>query len=131
MISISFVTDLYLFFSTIQKRDYSAPLTAAFLFADSLTHGAYGHAPIDLDVVSYNTLIKACCYRGAIWRALNIINEVMPQKGIEPDTYSYNVIMHGLARMVRQIHFPTRIYTFALWKITYSASFEILFLVPF
>ena len=80
-------------------RDWSLALTAAFAFADSLTHGACGHDPIDLDVVGWNILIKACCRRGAIHRALKILNETMPQKGIEPDTYSYNTILAALARV--------------------------------
>lgn len=81
------------------NRDYSVPLTAAFAFADSLTHGACGHDPIELNVISYNTLIKVCCYRGAIWRAIHILNDVMPRKGIAPDTISYNSVMHALARV--------------------------------
>lgn len=80
-------------------RDWSLALTAAFAFADSLTHGACGHDPIELDVVGWNILIKACCRRGAIHRALKILNETMPQKGIEPDTYSYNTILAALARV--------------------------------
>jgi len=80
-------------------RDWSLALTAAFAFADSLTHGACGHDPIELDVVGWNTLIKACCRRGAIHRALKILNETMPQKGIEPDAYSYNTILAALARV--------------------------------
>eukprot|EP00986_Skeletonema_menzelii_P003720 scaffold1185_cov143-Skeletonema_menzelii.AAC.14 len=80
-------------------RDWSLALTAAFAFADSLTHGACGHDPIELDVVGWNILIKACCRRGAIHRALKILNETMPQKGIEPDTYSYNTVLAALARV--------------------------------
>ena len=80
-------------------RDWSLALTAAFAFADSLTHGACGHDPVELDVVGWNILIKACCRRGAIHRALKILNETMPQKGIEPDTYSYNTILAALARV--------------------------------
>lgn len=80
-------------------RDWSLALTAAFAFADSLTHGACGHNPIELGVVGWNTLIKACCRRGAIHRALKILNETMPQKGLQPDTYSYNTILAALARV--------------------------------
>jgi pentatricopeptide repeat protein len=80
-------------------REWSISLTAAFAFADSLTHGACGHAPIELNVGSWNCLIKACCYRGAFHRALKILNETMPQKGIEPDSFSYNTILAGLARV--------------------------------
>eukprot|EP00571_Detonula_confervacea_P004405 CAMPEP_0172321644 /NCGR_PEP_ID=MMETSP1058-20130122/43929_1 /TAXON_ID=83371 /ORGANISM="Detonula confervacea, Strain CCMP 353" /LENGTH=773 /DNA_ID=CAMNT_0013037211 /DNA_START=86 /DNA_END=2407 /DNA_ORIENTATION=- len=80
-------------------REWSLTLTAAFAFADSLTHGACGHEPIELDVGGWNCLIKACCYRGAFHRALKILNETMPQKGIEPDSFSYNTILAGLARV--------------------------------
>mmetsp|Transcript_3717 Transcript_3717/g.8419 ORF Transcript_3717/g.8419 Transcript_3717/m.8419 type:complete len:803 (+) Transcript_3717:139-2547(+) len=80
-------------------REYSLALTAAFAFADSLTHGACGHDPIELDVVGWNCLIKACCHRGAFHRALKILNETMPQRGIEPDSYSYNTLLAGFARV--------------------------------
>lgn len=80
-------------------REWSLTLTAAFAFADSLTHGACGHDPIELDVGGWNCLIKACCYRGAFHRALKILNETMPQKGIEPDSFSYNALLAGLARV--------------------------------
>ena len=80
-------------------REWSLSLTAAFAFADSLTHGACGHDPIELNVGGWNCLVKACCYRGAFHRALKILNETMPQKGIEPDSYSYNTILAGLARV--------------------------------
>ena len=75
-------------------------LTAAFAFADSLTHGACGHGPIQLDLTSWNILIKACCYRGALWRAMEILNDTLPKNGIRPDTFSYNTILAGLARVV-------------------------------
>lgn len=78
---------------------YSLSLTAAFAFADSLAHGACGHDPVELDVVGWNCLIKACCHRGALHRAIRILDETMPQKGIEPDTYSYNTLLAGLARV--------------------------------
>lgn len=80
-------------------HEWSLSLTAAFAFADSLTHGACGHDPIELDVGSWNCLIKACCYRGAFHRAFKILNETMPQKGIKPDSFSYNTILAGLARV--------------------------------
>eukprot|EP00584_Thalassiosira_punctigera_P009595 CAMPEP_0172547404 /NCGR_PEP_ID=MMETSP1067-20121228/16948_1 /TAXON_ID=265564 ORGANISM="Thalassiosira punctigera, Strain Tpunct2005C2" /NCGR_SAMPLE_ID=MMETSP1067 /ASSEMBLY_ACC=CAM_ASM_000444 /LENGTH=758 /DNA_ID=CAMNT_0013334489 /DNA_START=33 /DNA_END=2309 /DNA_ORIENTATION=+ len=80
-------------------REWSLSLTAAFAFADSLTHGACGHDPIELDVSGWNCLIKACCHRGAFHRALKILNETMPQKGIDPDSVSYNTILAGLARV--------------------------------
>lgn len=81
------------------EHEWSSSLTAAFAFADSLTHGACGHEPIELDVGAWNCLIKSCCYRGALQRALNILDKTMPQKGIEPDIYSYNTILAGLARV--------------------------------
>ena len=82
------------------EHDWSLSLTAAFAFADSLTHGACGHDPIELNITAWNTLIKACCYRGAFHRALKILNETLPQKGVDPDSISYNTILAGLARVV-------------------------------
>ena len=84
-----------------QEKEWSPSLTAAFAFADSLTYGACGHQPIALDKTSWNTLIKVCCYRGAIFRALEILNETMPRNNIEPDVFSYNTILEALARVVR------------------------------
>lgn len=83
-----------------QERDFSLSLTAAFAFADSLTHGACGHNPIKLDLTSWNTLVKACCYRGAMWRALEILNDTLPKQGITPNAFTYNTIIAGLARLV-------------------------------
>lgn len=82
-----------------KEKDFSLSLTAAFAFADSLTHGACGHRPIQLDLTSWNILIKACCYRGALWRAMEILNDILPKNGIRPDTFSYNTILAGLARV--------------------------------
>ena len=82
------------------ERDWSLSLTAAFAFADSLTHGACGHDPIELNITAWNALIKACCCRGAFHRALKILNETLPQKGVNPDSVSYNTILAGLARVV-------------------------------
>jgi pentatricopeptide repeat protein len=78
--------------------DWSPPLTAAITFADSLTQGACGHDPIELDVVSYSILIKASVNRGSCWRAMHILDEVMSSKGIEPDAVAYNTLLYGLAR---------------------------------
>lgn len=81
-------------------QKWSLPLTAAFSFADSLTHGACGHEPIELDITSYNILVKICCYRGALWRAMQILETTMPQQGFEPNTLTYNTLLAGLARVV-------------------------------
>jgi len=91
---------IYLVLLYIKDRHWSIPLTAAFAFADSLTFGACGHKAIQLDLTSWNTLIKVCCYRGSLWRAIEILNETMPRNGISPDTISYNTILAGLARVV-------------------------------
>ncbi|CAB9500675.1 expressed unknown protein [Seminavis robusta] len=79
--------------------DWSLPLTAAFSFAVSLTHGACGHEPIQLDLVSYNILIKTCVYRGALWRAMHLLDTVMPAANIPPDQRSYDSLLSGLARV--------------------------------
>lgn len=79
--------------------DWSPPLTAAITFADSLTQGACGHDPIELDLVSYSILINVCVNRGSCWRAMHILDEVMPSNGIEPDVIAYNTLLDGLARV--------------------------------
>ena len=81
------------------ERTWSPTLTAAFAFADSLTHGACGHRPVQLDLKSWNILIAACCNRGALWRAMQIVDETMPNNGHEPDVYTYNTILGALARV--------------------------------
>ena len=79
--------------------DWSPPLTAAISFADSLTQGACGHDPIDLDLISYSILIKACVNRGSLWRAMHILDDVMPSNGIEPDVVAYNTLLTGLSKV--------------------------------
>ena len=81
------------------EPDWSLPLTAAFSFADSLSHGACGHDPIELDLVCYNILIKTCVYRGALWRAMHVLDTVMPAAGVTPDHRSYDAILSGLSRV--------------------------------
>ena len=98
------------FYSYIQEKEWSPSLTAAFAFAESLTHGACGHQPIELDLASWNTLIKVCCYRGAIFRALEILNDTMPQNGITPDVFTYNTILAALARVVRTMSYYIILY---------------------
>ena len=81
------------------EKSWSPGLTAAFAFADSLTHGACGHQPIALNKKSWNILIAACCNRGAIWRAMQIAEETMPNNGFEPNIYTYNAILCALSRV--------------------------------
>jgi pentatricopeptide repeat protein len=79
--------------------DWSPVLTSAISFADSLKHGACGHDPIDLDVYSYSILMNACVNRGSLWRAMHILDEVMPANNVEPDIVSYNILLIGLSRV--------------------------------
>jgi pentatricopeptide repeat protein len=79
--------------------NWSLPLTAAIAFADSLEQGACGHDPIELDLISYTTLIKTCVNRGSLWRAMHILGEVMPANGIQPDVVAYNILFTGLSRV--------------------------------
>ena len=83
------------------QRDplFSETLTAASVFADSLQHGAFGHDPVQFNTGSYNALIKACVKHGAIWRAMHLIDHVMPQNQCPPTTFSYNLLLAGLARV--------------------------------
>jgi len=97
----SFIVCFAPFRTVFVEKDitFSPALTAAFAFADSLTHGACGHDPIKLDILSWNKLIKACCYRGAFFRAFELLNETIPRNGLEPDSVSYNTILAALARV--------------------------------
>ena len=82
-----------------ESPGFSAPLAAAFAFVDSLTHGACGHDPIDLNIITYNQLLKICVYRGALTRALNLMDNVIPNAGLEPSPYTYNIMLEGLSRV--------------------------------
>jgi pentatricopeptide repeat protein len=85
--------------------DYSIPLASAFAFAHSLQQGACGHDPVIFNVECYNALIKACVYRGALWRAMNVLDNVIrnstDENGVllRPNHISYNMILAGLARV--------------------------------
>ena len=78
------------------EPNYSYPLAAAFSFCDSIQHGACGHPGIELNVRSYNLLIKCCVQRGALWRAMHILDETMT---CPPNSMSFNLILAGLARV--------------------------------
>jgi len=79
------------------EPEYSIPLAAAFAFAESLQHGACGHEAIRLDRGSYNALIKACVHRGALWRAMHLLDTTMPSSKAKPNVVSYNLVLSGLA----------------------------------
>lgn len=79
--------------------DWSPVLTSAISFADSLKQGACGHDPIELDLISYTTLMMACVNRGSLWRAMHVLDDVMPASGIQPDAVAYNILLSGLARV--------------------------------
>lgn len=87
------------------EPDYSMPLAAAFAFADSLQHGACGHDPVVFNVGCYNALIKACVYRGALWRAMHVLDTVIPNAkdkdghSLKANHISYNLVLAGLARV--------------------------------
>lgn len=85
--------------SVEKSPEWSPALAAAFAFAESLTHGACGHDPIDLTLEHWNVLIKACCYKGALMRALHLIEDTIPRHGLEPNSRSYNTVLSGLARV--------------------------------
>lgn len=79
---------------------YSPALSGAFAFAESLQHGACGHDEVEFNTASYNALLRACVQRGALWRAMHLIDEVMPLKATtQPNTISYNFLLAGLARV--------------------------------
>jgi len=79
--------------------DWSPVLTSAISFADSLKQGACGHDPVELDLISYSILMKVCVNRGSLWRAMHIIDEVMPANRIEPDIMAYNTLLIGLSKV--------------------------------
>ena len=79
--------------------DWSPVLTSAISFADSLKQGACGHDPVELDLISYSILMKVCVNRGSLWRAMHIIDEVMPANKIEPDIIAYNTLLIGLSKV--------------------------------
>lgn len=90
------------------EPEYSIPLAAAFAFADSLQQGACGHDPVLFNVGSYNALIKVCVYRGALWRAMHVLDTVLPNAPssggdgsppLRPNHVSYNLVLAGLARV--------------------------------
>ena len=82
------------------REDYwSRSLDAAFSFCDSLQHGVGGYNPIELDIEGWNAMIKICCHRGAIWRALQIFREIIPKKNLEPNGKSYLFLLQALARL--------------------------------
>jgi pentatricopeptide repeat protein len=87
------------------EPDFSIPLSAAFAFAHSLQQGACGHEPVVFNVDSYNALIKACVYRGALWRAMNVLDTVIrnatSDSGVplKPNLISYNLVLAGLSRV--------------------------------
>ena len=83
-----------------QDPGFSPPLAAAFAFADSLLHGACGHKGIEFNTQSYNALITACVQRGALWRAVHVLDDVMPQKeATKPTAQSYNLLLAGFGRV--------------------------------
>ena len=87
-------------FDKEKDPEYSLPLAAAFAFADSLQHGACGHDGITLNTGSYNALIKACVQRGALWRAMHVLEDIMPDAShTQPNNISYNLLLAGLARV--------------------------------
>jgi len=71
----------------------------ALAFADGVRRGKYGGEAVPrLSVSCWNLLVKACCYDGAVWRALNMLRVEMPAEGVAPDRYTYNTILSALSR---------------------------------
>jgi pentatricopeptide repeat protein len=87
------------------EPEFSVPLASAFAFAHSLQQGACGHDPVVFNIECYNALIKACVYRGALWRAMNVLDTVVrnatDDEGaiLRPNHVSYNMVLAGLARV--------------------------------
>ena len=43
--------------------------------------------------------MKVCVNRGSLWRAMHILDEVMPANGIQPDIVAYNTLLIGLSKV--------------------------------
>lgn len=54
-------------------------------------------ASIEVDVVSYNVLIKAYCEMGALDTAISMLDE-LEKHGLEPDSVTFNTLLEGLYR---------------------------------
>lgn len=94
---------------------FSPSLAAAFAFADSIQLGAAGHPSVPLDTNCYNALLLTCVRRGALWRALQVLDTMEQQQPQQqqqdrnevdtasssgrPNTTSYNLVLTGLARV--------------------------------
>lgn len=78
--------------------DFSYPLAAAFAFADSLTHGACGHSPLSLNNACHTALVTVCVQRGAMWRAMQMLEKWDVHSSIPP-LRAYNTVLAGLARV--------------------------------
>jgi pentatricopeptide repeat protein len=84
-----------------QDPGYSPALNAAFEFASSVRLGAAGHPGVDLNPSGLAALVSACVTRGALWRALQIVedHEKEPRRGSTVSVVSYNILLTGLARV--------------------------------
>jgi len=79
---------------------WSRPLDAAFSFCDSLHNGGVGgYKPMELNIEGWNAMIKVCCHRGAIWRAMQIFRVTMPNKNLQPNAKTYLYLLQALARL--------------------------------
>jgi hypothetical protein len=81
------------------ERSEKFTLAPALTFFESLLQGACGHDPMEPTLELYNIKIKICCFRGAMWRAMEILKTELPQAGLEANTLSYLRILEGLVRV--------------------------------
>ncbi|KAI8561827.1 hypothetical protein RHMOL_Rhmol04G0371800 [Rhododendron molle] len=55
---------------------------------------------VDLDVVTYNSLMVGYCLQGQMDEAMRLLN-AMADGGIRPDTYSYNILIQGYCKNMK------------------------------
>jgi hypothetical protein len=86
-----------------QDPSYSPALNAAFEFASSLELGAAGHGAVPLGNSGVNALVSACVCRGALWRALQLVQDLSRSTGDGRNgavsIATYNLLLVGLARV--------------------------------
>jgi pentatricopeptide repeat protein len=59
----------------------------------------FNHKPLKLGTESYNILLKVCCRSGEVNAALNVLEGIMPQASVKPDTISYNTLIHASSKI--------------------------------
>lgn len=67
------------------------------VLSNLLNHDCFFCAGVDVDVVTYNTIIKGQCDRFRWSDAKNLASD-MEMKGVKPNTITYGLLMNGLLK---------------------------------